>query len=246
MTLGNTTAVQVLVLFEDLRDRDLLFEKTDSEVDFVGDRLATIDLQFDDVSLLLGERQQFHLRMSNQSNGRAVFFDLSNGSFLGFLGTSSVFFPLVLVLGESLLLRGTPVLVVSPLSFIRNMLSPNGLQRSQTSGSFDVADQTNSDHRRSFEDGNWLNNFLLVHFGTVSVDFSRDVGHTSFVADETGQVTFVGGLVFGVGFDSAEMSSSSFSGEEPFGTVSGGFEFSMRHFLLISQVVDLEKSVSST
>jgi len=230
MTLGNTAAVQVLVLFEDLRDRDLLFEETDSKVNLVGDRLTTVDLQFDDVGLLLGEWQQFHLRMSNQSNGRAVLLDLGNRSFLGFLSTSGVLLPFVLVLRESLLLRGTPVLVVSPLSFIRNMLSPNGLQRSQTSGSFDVTNQTNTDHRRSFEDGNWFDNFLLVQLGTVSVDFSRDVGHTGFVADETGQVTFVGGFVFGVGFDSTEMSSSSFSGEESLGTVSGGFEFSMRHF----------------
>merc|ERR1712048_795485 len=100
MTLGNTTAVQVLVLFEDLRNRDLLFEETDSKVDFVRNRLTTIDLQFDDVSLLLRKGQQFHLRMSNQSNGRAVLLDLSNRSFLGFLSTSSVFFPFVLVFGE--------------------------------------------------------------------------------------------------------------------------------------------------
>lgn len=56
------------------------------------------------------------------------------------------------------------------LHFVRKVLSPDGGEGSQTAGGLDVADDTADNHRRSFDDGNGLNNLLLVHLykGIVS------------------------------------------------------------------------------
>jgi hypothetical protein len=70
--------------------------------------------------------------------------------------------PLLGVLGESLLLGVHPVLVQSSLEFSGQLLSPDGGQSSETSGGFNVSNNTDNDDGGGFEDGDGFNDFLLV------------------------------------------------------------------------------------
>jgi len=226
VTLGDTNAVGVVVLGEDGANRDLLLEEALGKVD-LGGRVATVDLELDDVGLLLLERKEFHLGVSNESDNLAVLLDLVNSSLLTSLGLG----PLLLVLGKSQLLALAPVLVESSLGLVRNMLSPDGLKSSKASRGLDVTNNTNSNHWWGIDDGDRLDDLLLVELVALSSDLSHDVGHTGLVTDESGQVDGLGLVVLGVGLESAEVSSASLSREEAFATVSGSLEFSMRHFI---------------
>jgi hypothetical protein len=232
VTLSDTDAVGVVVVGEDFVDRDLLFEKTSGEVDF-SRGVATVDLKLDDVGFLLLEWDQFHLGVCDESDNLAVLFDLVQSGLL----TSLSLGPFLLVLSESQFLGFSPVLVEPPFGFIRNVLGPDGLESSESSWSLDVTDDTDADHWWAIDDGDRFDDFFFVEFVALSGDFSDDVRHTGFVADESGQVRGFRFVILGVGLESAEMSAGSLSREESFGTVSWGLEFSMRHLFL---------SVSST
>jgi len=227
VTLSDTNAVSVVVGGEDFVDWDLLFEETLGEVD-LGSGVTTVDLELDDVSFLLFEWEEFHLGVGDESNNLAVLFDLVQAGVDG----SFSFSPFFGVLGESQFLGSAKVLVESSFALVRNVLGPDGLEGSETSWSFDVTNNTDSDHWWGIDDGDWLDDFLLVEFVSLSSDFSDDVRHTGFVSDESGQVSWLGFVILGVGLESAEMSSGSLSWEESFGTVSWGLKFSMRHFYL--------------
>lgn len=183
VTLSDTDAVGVVVVGEDLVDRDLLLEETLGEVDF-GGGVATVDLELDDVSFFLFERDEFHLGVGDESDNLAVLFDLAQSSLLTRLSLG----PFLLVLSESQFLGFSPVLVESPFSFIRNVLGPDGLESSKASWGLDVTDDTDADHWWTIDDGDWLDDFFLVKLVALSSDFSDDVRHTGFVTDESGQV----------------------------------------------------------
>ena len=68
-TLGDTDNIDHLSLVEDGVDGDLLFEVVGGPVDLVGDAISTIDLDFDDVSLLLSKRKTLHLGVADSSDG---------------------------------------------------------------------------------------------------------------------------------------------------------------------------------
>jgi len=224
VTLGDTNGVKVVVLCEHVTDTDLLLKEASSKVD-LGSTVATVDLELDNMGLLLFERQKFHLGVSDKSYNFAVLFDLAEGSLLALF----VVGPFLLVLGESLLLGLTPVLVESSLGLVGDVLGPDGLEGSEASWGLDVADDTDADHWRGLDDGDWLDDLFFVELGALSSDLTDDVGHTSFVADEASQVAFVARLILGVRLESAEMSTASLSGKESLRTVSGCFEFPMRH-----------------
>jgi len=209
MTLGDTDAVQVVVLAEHVGDGHLLLEEASREVDLLG-RVATVDLELDDVRLFLLQWQELHLRVRDESDYAAVLFDLVEGGLLSLL----VGGPLLLVLGEGLLLAGAPVLVEASASLVGDVLGPDGLERSEASWRFDVADHADTNHGWRFEDGHWLDDFLLVELGALSSDFTHNVRHAGLVADETGQVARLGLVVLGVGLEAAEMAAASLSGEE--------------------------------
>lgn len=135
------------------------------------------------------------------------------------------------VMSESLLVRVSPVLVESLLGVVIDGLSPDGGQSSETSGGINVTDDTDDGHGGTFDDGNGFNNFLLVVSGTRSVDFSQDMGHTSLETSESGQVGLLGGIILRERSASTSVMSCSSSGSETEGAVSGGFEFSVRHFI---------------
>jgi len=111
------------------------------------------------------------------------------------------------------------------------MLGPDGSEGSETSGGFNVTNNTTDNYGRSFEDGTSFDDFLLVELGTNLVDISKDMGHTSLEDGEGGKVDGLGSIVSGVASYSTSVMSSSLSGEETEGTVSRSFEFSVRHDL---------------
>lgn len=224
LTLGDTDDVEHFVLLEDLADSDFLFELGLGEIDFLGDVLTTVDLDFEDVSLLLSEVKVIKLGVSDDSDDLAVFLDSIQLS-----GDGLFVFPLLGVLGEGLLLGVDPVLVESSLELSGQVLSPDGGQSSETSGGFDVSDDTSNDDCGGFEDGDTFDDFLLVELGSWLLDFSENVCHTSLEDGESSQVDWLGFIVFREGTDSSSVVLGSLSWEETQGTVSRTFELSVRH-----------------
>jgi hypothetical protein len=78
------------------------------------------------------------------------------------------------------------------------VLSPDGGQRSQSSGSLDVTDNTDDDHRWGLDNGNGLDDFSLVHLGSGSVKVSDDVSHTGLVTHTGGEMDGLLGVILDV------------------------------------------------
>jgi len=94
----------------------------------------------------------------------------------------------LLVLGEGLLLGVLPVLIESSDGVFVQLVGPDGGQGSETSWGFDVSDDSDNDHGWGFDDGDSLNDFLLVQLGTWLINISDDMTHTSLESSEGGQV----------------------------------------------------------
>ena len=90
------------------------------------------------------------------------------------------------------------------------MLSPNGLESSQSSGSFDIANHSDGNHGGSLNDGDRLDHLLLVDLGAGSVHLPHDVGHTGLVAHEGSQVDWLASIVLGEGLASSLVSLGAF------------------------------------
>lgn len=188
--LGDGNGVDHLALGKDIGNGDGLFEQSRSKVDLIGNG-STIDLDFHDVGLLLDERSLADLSVSNDANDGAMLFHLFK---LG-LDLFAAIGVLLGVLGESLLLGLVPVLVEATADFIRKMLCPDGGERAEATSGLDVANNTDNDHGRGFDDGDCLGDFLLVGLGTRLFDITHDVRHAGFVTHEGGQMRRFGGVV---------------------------------------------------
>lgn len=224
LTTSNTDDINVLVLLDNGGDIDFLLEVAVSPVDLVSDG-STVQLDLKKVSLLLTSARAAGEGVSKDTDNGAVLLDaLELGS--DFLATFSAV--LLGVLGEGLALRAGPVLVEAATDVIGHVLSPDGGDGAKTTGSLDVTNQTNNDHGRSFDDGDSLNDFLLVHLRSRAIHIANDVSHTSLEADEGSQVDGLLGVILGEGLDATKLTGSALAGEETQGTVSGGFEFTMR------------------
>jgi hypothetical protein len=191
LTLGNTEDIDHFVLVEDLGNSDFLFEVLSSEIDLLGDS-TTVDLDFEDMSSLLSKVELVQLGVDNNSDDLAVFLDS-----VKFSGDVLFIRPLLGILGESLLLGVHPVFIESSLELSGQVLSPDGSQSSETSGGFDVTNDTGNNNGGSFEDGSSFNGFLLVELGADLIDISEDVGHTSLEDGESGEVDGLGGIILG-------------------------------------------------
>lgn len=209
LTLGDTDNVEHFVLLEDLADSDFLFELGLGEIDFFSDVLASVDLDFEDVGLLLSEVEVIELGVGDDSDDLAVFLDSIQLS-----GDGLFIFPLLGVLGESLLLGVNPIFVESSLEFSGQVLSPDGGQSSETSGGFNVSDDTSDDDSGGFEDSDGFDDFLLVELRSWLLDFSENVCHTSLEDGESSQVDWLGFIVFREGTDSSSVVLCSLSWEE--------------------------------
>ena len=74
-TFANTDCVNKIAFCEDRCDWDLLFEEGDCIVN-LSSNIATIDLNFDDVCLLLADVELVHLCVCNNTNDSSFLLDL--------------------------------------------------------------------------------------------------------------------------------------------------------------------------
>jgi hypothetical protein len=160
VTLGDTDDVDVLVLLEDRRNVDGLLEVGLGELDLVGDG-TSVDLDLHKVGLLLGEAGLADLGVGEDTDDSAVLADALE--LAGDRGLGALLSVLLGILGEGLLLRPVPVLVEATLDLVGEVLGPNGGEGTKTTGSLDVTDNTNDDHRGGLDDGDSLDDLLLVH-----------------------------------------------------------------------------------
>lgn len=141
VTLGDGDDINHLVLLEDAVDIDGLLEEVAGEVNLVGDG-ATVDLDLHKVGLLLLDGGLADLGVGKNTDDSAVLLDALKLAGDGGTGALGV---LLGVLGESLLLGLVPVLVEATLDLVAQVLSPDGGERAETTGSLDVTDNTNGD-----------------------------------------------------------------------------------------------------
>jgi hypothetical protein len=94
------------------------------------------------VGLLLLERGLADLGVGEDTDDSAVLLDALQ---LASDGGTALLGVLLGVLGEGLLLALVPVLVEAALDLVAQVLSPDGGERAETTGSLDVTDNTDSD-----------------------------------------------------------------------------------------------------
>merc|ERR1719397_758020 len=227
MTLGHSDDVDHLVLGKHLADRHLLLKVLTGKVDLVSNG-ASVELDLHDVGLLLSAAQKLHLGVDDDPDGGAVLLHLVE--VLLDLLLAQIIGPLSARLSERLLLGLRPVLVEPPLALLSNVLSPDSLESPHAARSLNVANDANGDHGRSLNDGDGLDDFLLVVLGTRTVHLTHNVGHASLVAHEASQVDGLARIILGEGLGLATVALGPLLGEESLGPVPGSFELSVRHW----------------
>lgn len=228
LSLGDTDDVEVLVLGEDLVDSDLLLEESIAIVDLLGDVLAAVDLDLEDVVLLLSEvLEQLQLGVGDDPHDRAVLLDsVELGlELLGGLGD------LVVVLAEGFLLGVHPVLVESPEGVLLEVAGPDGRQGPQASGGVNIPDQSDNADGWGLDDGHGLHDLLLVELGSWSVHLSHDVGHPCLETSERCEVAWLLVVVLGERADAAPVVSGSAPGHKSEISLSWATVFSVAHLI---------------
>jgi hypothetical protein len=110
------------------------------------------------------------------------------------------------------------------------MLSKYGGKSTKSTGGLNVSDNSNDNHGRSLENGNGIDNLALVHEGTRTINSTNNVGHTSLVSTESGEVGSSRSItVLGERTDASEMVLGTLLGKESKMTVTGGFELTVGH-----------------
>jgi len=212
VTLGHTNDVNHLVLTEDGGDGDLLLQMLLGPVDLGLHVGTSVDLNLHQVGLLLAQIQLVQLSVSQHTDDLAV---LDNTvELLLQLLLASLGGQVLGVLGEGLLLGGNPVLVEATLDSLIEMLSPDGGQRTETARSLDVTNDTNNHQRRGLNDGDGLDDLLLVSLGTRTVQITHNVGHTSLVAQKGSQMGLSASIVLGESLYAAAQTGSTLTRQE--------------------------------
>jgi len=157
MTLGHSDDVNVLVQGENSSNWDFLLKVLLGKLNFVLG-VSSIDLNFHDVGLLLSEVELLDLGVGNDTNNLAVL----DNSFQLLLNWLLGIVVLLVVLGEGFLLAVVPVLVHSSDECLTQVLGKHSCQGSESSGGLDVSNNTDNNHWWAFQDGDGLNNLLLV------------------------------------------------------------------------------------
>ena len=196
VTLGDTVDIDDFVHVEDITDSNLLLEETSGVGDLVGG-VSTVNLDFHNVSFVLSESELSDLSGGEDTDDRAVFVDTVNVTLDGFLVILGELVAVV-VLGEGLLLGVHPVLVHSTLDIVGLVLSPDGTESAEATGGLDVADITDNLHWGTFDARDGVDDILLDHLLTLTTFLVlNDVGHTSFVSHEGGEMRLVSRVVTG-------------------------------------------------
>merc|ERR1711939_152897 len=226
VSLRDADDVDVLVLLKDGRDVARLLKVRLGELDLVHNRSA-VDLDLHQVGLLLGEAGLADLGVGEDANDGAVLGDTLE--LAGDRRSRTLLGVLLGVLGKGLLLGPVPVLVEATLDLVREVLGPDGRERAEAAGSLDVADDTDDDHGRGLDDGDGLDDLLLVHLRSRAVEVTDDVGHASLVTKEGGEVNRRLGVVLGEALCLSAVAGSPLAGQEPEGTATGVLVLPVRH-----------------
>merc|ERR1711976_595211 len=229
-TLGNTNSVDHVVLLDDGVAGTLSLEEFTAEVDLLGNG-TTLDLDFQEVSLLLAETNLADVSVGENADDLAVLLHASKFSFhvlVVFVSNTGS------VAGESLLLAAVPVFVETTFDRFRQMFSPDSGEGAKTTRGFVVTNQTNDNHRRSFDDGDSFDGFLLVELGSWFVDVTEDVSATGLVTHESGQMARISLVVLGKSLDATLRVDASLSWQETKGTTTWVLVFTMRHFTYLN------------
>ncbi|RUP51504.1 hypothetical protein BC936DRAFT_147775 [Jimgerdemannia flammicorona] len=229
VTLGDADDVDHLVLLEDGVDVDRLLE------------VLTGPLDLHDVGFFLADLELANLGVGQDAYNGAVLLDALELA-VDLLGTLGV---LLGVFGEGLLFGAVPVLVEATLKLLRQVLGPDGGEGAEAAGSLDVADDTDDDKRGGLDDGNGLDDLLLVHLYSprnnlnfmsnrflqltpTTFQFADNVSHTGLVAQEGSQVDGPGLVVLREGLDLSAVAGSALPRQETQRTVAGRLELTMR------------------
>ena len=184
LTLRHTDDINVLVLSEKAVHINSLLEEAMSKVNLVRDR-AAVHLNLHEVGLLLLQTRVTELSVGKHANNAAV---LANALELSGNRLAVVLRVLLGVLSERLPLATVPVLVEATLHLVREVLSPNSGERTETAGRLDIADNTDHNHRGGFDNCRSLNNLTLVELRAGTVKVTNNVGHASLEAHEGSKV----------------------------------------------------------
>jgi len=210
VALGDTDDVDGLVHGKDRVDRDLLLKEGDGKVELLLDVRTTVDLDLHDVGLALTDRGKVDLGVGNHTDNRALAGKLLDGGLHVLLE--------VLVLAVVLVrlsLRDTPVLVETALALVADVLSPDSTNRTETTGGVLVADKADNDHGRGLDDGDTLEDLLLVEeLAHGTVDITDNVRHASLIAKEGSKVGLLRSIVLGEGLALAAITLGALAGTE--------------------------------
>ena len=94
-----------------------------------------------------------------------------------------------------------PVLVEATLALNIDMLGPNCFQGTKTTRSLNVPNHADGNQWRSFEDGDGLDDFTSSALGSGTFDFTDNVGHTGFEAEEGRKMDGLLGVILGEGLN---------------------------------------------
>ena len=122
----------------------------------------------------------------------------------------------------------SPVLVEAPAALLTDVLGPDGLEGAEAPGGLDVADHADGHHGRRLDDGDRLDDLLLVDLGAGAVGLAHDVGHAGLVADEGREVARLRGVVLGEGLDLAAVALGALLGVEAHGPMAGSGKLAVR------------------
>lgn len=184
--------IDLLVLLENGIDGNLLFEKLVSEINLLLDS-SSVDLNLHEVSLLLREDSLFDLRVSEDSNNGASDFKGLEGLGNGVLLLGNI----LSVLGESFSLGSVPGSIESSLDRVAQVRCPGGSNLLESLRSLLVSNNSDNDHRGSFDDSNSLDDFLLVNLRSDFVDLSNNVSASGLVSDKSSEMNGLGGIILG-------------------------------------------------
>ena len=187
--------------------------------------VATVDLNLHQVSLLGAQANLADLGVSQQTDHLAVLAHAVELRLQVVLAGSQT----LGVASERLSLGAIPVLVEATLQLLAQVFSPHGGQSAQTLGGLDVANQTNSNHRGTLDDGDGLDGLTFVQLRTRLVHLTQHVRHTGLVANKRSQMRRLGGVILGERANSTSMTLSALARQEAERTVTRRFVLTVRH-----------------
>mmetsp|Transcript_3561 Transcript_3561/g.4848 ORF Transcript_3561/g.4848 Transcript_3561/m.4848 type:complete len:304 (-) Transcript_3561:223-1134(-) len=159
-TLGHSNHINILILRKHTIHSNLLLKQSLGKLNFSSRIRSTIHLNLHDMGLLHPRvTQLLRLRMSNDTNHTAK---LPNTTQLR-LNILRTILILRRILHIRLLLTRIPIPVTTPLKLITQMLGKHSRQRTQSTWSLHISNNTHNDHRRSLNHTDGIHDLTFVH-----------------------------------------------------------------------------------